>query len=115
MNIKDIQEWEKDFSRRKGISNDYDKSLNIATLKLGEETGEVFKAILEKEWEDVLIECCDVLVFVCKIANIMEKFHNTKTFEQVISEKLNYCESRTYNTETNKMDKPEEKRKKQLH
>lgn len=108
MKIEDIQAWERDFAERKGVSDDYDKALKIATLKLGEEVGEVFKAILEKEWEEVLVECADVLVFVSKIANIMEKFHGTRKFTELLEEKLDYCETRTYNPETNKMDKPEE-------
>ena len=106
MKIEEIQVWEKSFSKRKGIPDDYEQALKIATLKLGEEVGEVYKAILENEWDEVLLECVDVLVFITKIANIMEKYHNTEKFSEVIKKKIDYSETRTYNSEINKFDKP---------
>lgn len=102
MKIEEIQAWEKSFSKRKGIPDDYEQALKIATLKLGE----VYKAILEKEWDEVLLECVDVLVFITKIANILEKYHNTEKFSDVIKKKIDYSETRTYNSEINKFDKP---------
>lgn len=106
MQISDIQKWERDFSLRKGIAQDEEKSIKIATLKLSEEVGEVCKAILEKKWEEVPAEITDVIVFACKIANIAEDFHSTEKLEEVLKKKLEYSETRTYNSEINKMDKP---------
>jgi NTP pyrophosphatase (non-canonical NTP hydrolase) len=109
MKIADIQKWERDFSLKKGIAHDEEKSIKIATLKLSEEVGEVCKAILEKKWEEVPAEVTDVIVFACKIANIAEDFHGTEKLEEVLKKKIEYCESRTYNPSINKMDKPENK------
>lgn len=106
MKISDIQKWERDFSARKGIAQDEEKSLKIATLKLSEEVGEVCKAILEKKWDEVPAEVADVIVFACKVANIAEDFHGAERLEEVIKKKIKYSEKRTYNPETNKMDKP---------
>jgi len=107
MKISDIQKWERDFSLRKGITQDEAKALKIATLKLVEEVGEVYKDILEKQWKDVPAEVADVIVFACKIANIAEDFHNTDSLDSVLEKKIEYCEERTYDKKKNKMDKPE--------
>jgi len=110
MNISDIQKWERDFSQRKGIALDENKALKIATLKLMEEVGEVCKAIIEKKWDEVPAEVTDVIVFACKIANIAEDFHQAEPLTKVMEEKLDYCESRTYDPQINKMNKPENKK-----
>ncbi|HKM19805.1 MAG TPA: MazG-like family protein [Candidatus Dojkabacteria bacterium] len=109
MNIKDIQKWERDFTAKKGIAQEEEKAIKIAILKLTEEVGEVSKAILEKKWEDVPAEVTDVIVFACKVANIAEDFHNTEKLTDVMKKKLEYCEERTYDKETNKLDKPTNK------
>ncbi len=106
MNIQDIQKWEREFSLKKGITQDEEKSLKIAILKLTEEVGEVSKAILEKKWDEVPAEVTDVIIFACKIANIAEDFHNSEKLVDVMEEKLDYCEKRTYDKEKNKFDKP---------
>ncbi len=110
MNIKDIQTWERDFTKRKGIAQDEEKAVKIAMLKLTEEVGEVSKAILEKDWDGVLAEVTDVIVFACKVANIAEDFHNTEKLVDVMKEKIEYSEKRTYNKEKNKFDKPSDKK-----
>lgn len=110
MNIKDIQQWERDFTKRKGIAQDEEKAIKIAMLKLTEEVGEVSKAILEKDWDGVLAEVTDVIVFACKVANIAEDFHNTEKLVDVMKEKIEYSEKRTYNKEKNKFDKPEDEK-----
>jgi len=107
VNINDIQKWEREFSAKKGIAQDEEKATKIAVLKLVEEVGEACKAILEKKWEEIPAEVTDVIVFACKVANIAEDFHGTEKLEQVMKKKLEYCETRTYNPEINKMDKPE--------
>ena len=110
MKISDIQNWERDFSQRKGIALDEGKALKIATLKLMEEVGEVCKAILEKKWDEVPAEVADVIVFACKVANIAEDFHQVEPLSKVMKEKINYCESRTYDPTINKMNKPKSKK-----
>jgi len=110
MNIKDIQTWERDFTKRKGIAQDEEKAVKIAMLKLTEEVGEVSKAILEKDWDGVLAEVTDVIVFACKVANIAEDFHNTEKLVDVMKEKIEYSEKRTYDKEKSKFDKPSDKK-----
>ncbi len=110
MNIQDVQKWERDFSLKKGIAQDEEKAIKIAILKLTEEVGEVAKDILEKNWQEVPAEITDVIVFACKIANIAEDFHDSEKLVDVMKEKLDYCEKRTYNKEKNKLDKPSDKK-----
>ena len=92
MNISDIQKWERDFALKKSISEDEEKAIKIAILKLSEEVGEVVKAVLEKDWDSVPAEVTDVIVFACKVANIAEDFHNTEKLVDVMKKKLDYCE-----------------------
>ncbi len=61
MTIQDIQKWERDFSLKKGIAQNEEKAIRIATLKLAEKVGEVSKAILENKWEEVPAEVTDVI------------------------------------------------------
>lgn len=109
MDIANIQKWEREFSVKKGIAQDEEKSTKIATLKLIEEVGEVCKAVLEKKWKEVPAEVADVIIFACKIANIAEDFHGTEKLAEVLKRKIEYCETRTYDAKINKMDKPENK------
>jgi len=109
MNIKEIQEWEKSFSKRKGIAQDEETAIKIAILKLMEETGEVAKAILEKKWNEVPAEISDLIIFACRIANIAEEFHDVESLNSVLEKKMKYCEKRKYNIENKKFDKPEDK------
>jgi len=109
MEIKDIQNWERDFSARKGITSEKEEQVRIAVFKLVEEVGEAVKAILENHWGEVQGELSDVIVFTCKIANIAEDFYKTDKLEDVLKRKINYCENRTYNKSSNKFNKPEDK------
>ena len=110
MKIQDIQNWERDFSHRKGIAENEDEATKIGMLKLTEEVGELSKAILEKNWEEVLAEATDVIVFACKLANVAEDFHNTEKLVDVIKAKIEFSERRTYDKEKNRFDKTEDKR-----
>ena len=47
ISIDDIQKWEKNFTKNKGISQNEETAIKIAIFKLVEETGEVAKAVLE--------------------------------------------------------------------
>ncbi len=104
--IEDIQEWEKSFVERKGISEDEEEAIKIAICKLTEEVGEVSKALLENKWDEIQAEVADVIIFACKIANIAEKFHKTDKLSGVINRKINYCEKRDYNPDSRKFNKP---------
>ncbi len=106
MDIKDIQEWEKSFSKKKSIPQKEETAVKIAVLKLMEETGEVAKAILEKKWNEVPAEVSDVIVFACKIANIAEEMHGTDKLNNVLERKMKYCNKRKYNKDNKKFDKP---------
>ena len=46
--IKEIQDWKRDFCKKKGIVFDKDEQMRIAVFKLIEEVGETAKDILEK-------------------------------------------------------------------
>jgi len=107
--IKEIQEWEKSFTKKKGISQKEQKAVMIAILKLMEETGEVAKAVLEGNWKEVPAEVSDVIVFACKVANIAEEFHNSEDLTSVIKKKLEYCKGRTYDSGSKKFDKQKNK------
>ncbi len=107
--IREIQEWEKSFVKNKGISEKEETSVKIAICKLTEEVGEVAKALLEGKWEEIPAEVADVIVFACKIANIAEKFHGSEDLTKVIKNKIEYCETRTYDSILKKLDKPAHK------
>ena len=106
LTIKEIQEWERSFTKKKHISQKEEEAIKIAIFKLVEETGEVAKAILEENWDEVPAEVSDVIVFACKIANIAEEFHKTDTLTNVMRRKIEYCEKRKYDTKIRKFDKP---------
>lgn len=105
--IKEIQDWERSFCKKKGISFDKDEQMRIALLKLMEEVGETAKAVLEKKWDEVLAEVSDVIVFASKVANITEDNYINDTLEETMSRKLNYCGTKTYNAKIRKFNKPE--------
>lgn len=106
MKIKKIQQWERDFVKKKGIALDEETAKFIAISKLVEEVGEAAKDLLEGNWDEIQAEVCDIIVFACKIANIAEDFHKAESLEKVIEKKLGYCGTRTYNQATKKLDKP---------
>lgn len=107
MNIGDIQQWERDFVKKKGIAPDEKKESFIAICKLSEEVGELAKDLLEGNWAEIQAEVADVIIFACKVANIAEDFHNTEKLTEVFKEKMGFCDTRTYNPHTNKLDKPD--------
>jgi len=109
MRIKEIQNWEKNFSRKKGINLKKDEQIKIAILKLTEEVGEVAKAILENRWDEIQAEISDVIIFACKIANIAEDIYKTDKLEDVLKRKMKYCEIRTLDKKSKKFNKPTNK------
>lgn len=106
MTLRQIQEWEMSFTVKKGIQQGEEEATKIATLKLMEEVGEIAKAILEGEWNEVQAEVADTIVFAAKIANIGEKFHGATPLTEVMQHKMSYCESRSYDKKSKKLDKP---------
>ncbi len=105
--IKNLQNWDRDFSKRKGINLSEEKLIQMCVLKLIEEVGEVAKALYEKDWKDVQAEICDIITFAVKIANIAEDFHGEKELSDVFKEKIKYSEDRHFNKDTGKFSKPE--------
>ena len=110
ISIEEIQEWEKSFVKNKGISEKEEIAIKIAICKLTEEVGEVAKALLEARWEEIQAEIADVIIFACKMANIAEKFHNTENLTKTIKKKIEYCETRNYDSKSKKFDKPRNKK-----
>jgi len=109
MRIKEIQNWERNFSRKKGINFKKNEQIKIAILKLTEEVGEVSKAILENRWNEIQAEISDVIIFACKIANIAEDIYKTDKLEDVLKRKMKYCEIRTFDKKSKKFNKPTNK------
>jgi NTP pyrophosphatase (non-canonical NTP hydrolase) len=109
MRIKDIQNWERNFSKKKGINFKKEEQIKIAVFKLTEEVGEVSKAILENRWNEVQAEVSDVIIFACKVANIVEDFYQTDKLENVLKRKIGYCEKRTFDERSKKFNKPKNK------
>ncbi|MFZ2560026.1 MAG: MazG-like family protein [Candidatus Nanoperiomorbaceae bacterium] len=111
MNLEELQRWEIDFAKRKGVPQDYETALKIATLKLSEETGEVCRGILKEDWENVQEECFDVLSFLCKITYLMQEFHGARNWTDVCRDKIATVEQRgNMNPKTHRMRKtPREK------
>lgn len=107
--IKEIQKWEKFFVKNKRIPEHEETALKIAICKLTEEVGEVAKALIEGKWDEIQAEVADVIVFACKMANIAEKFHNAEDLTSVIKKKIGYCETRTYDFNSKKFNKPKHK------
>ena len=109
MTIKEIQNWEREFVKRKMLPSDKKSQIRIAVSKLVEETAEVVGAVLEGQWKEVQAEVSDVIIFACKIANIAEDFHEADKLEDVMKRKIDYCETRTLDKSSLKFDKPKNK------
>ena len=107
--IKQIQEWERSFVKRKGIGQNKNDAIQTALFKLIEEVGEVAKAVHENKWSEVPAEVSDVIIFACKIANIAEDFYGKEELTNVLERKIDYCETRTYDKKNRKFDKPKNK------
>jgi len=113
MEIKDIQNWEKDFAKRKipGFppknKEEADRLLQIIFLKLSEETGELAEVILRKRYEDIPAEVADVTVFACKIAKIAEDYFDQPSLSETLEKKIEYTEKRKYDEKSRKLTKPE--------
>lgn len=111
MKISDIQKWEKEFIKKKNLPSSEEDQTRIGLSKLKEEVAELAKAVSESQWNEVQAEASDVIIFVCKIANIAEGFHKAEKLEEVLKRKIEYSGTRKIDTSRglNKLDKPENK------
>ena len=111
MKIEDIQNWEKDFAKRKGLppkdKNDSEEALKVGFLKLVEEVGELSEAILRKQFKEIPAEVSDVIIFACKIGKIVEDYHDQPSLSEVLKKKIDYSEKRNYNKDSLDFDKPD--------
>ncbi len=112
MRIKDIQEWEKDFVKRKGLTlpknkEDAEKVIRIGFFKLVEEVGELSEAILKKRFKEIPAEVSDVVIFACKIAKTVEDYYDQPSLSEVLKKKIEYSEKRTFDKKTATFDKPD--------
>lgn len=98
--IKSLQNWDRDFSKRKGVEFSEGELIQMCVLKLVEEVGEVSKALYEKDWKSVQGEVCDVMIFALKIANIAEDFHKAEELSEIFKEKIEYSEARNFDRKT---------------
>ena len=110
MKIEDIQNWEKDFAKRKGLppkdKNDSGEALNIGFLKLVEEVGELSEAILRKQFKEIPAEVSDIIIFACKIGKIVEDYYDQPSLSEVLKKKIDYSEKRNYDKDSLDLDKP---------
>ena len=107
--IKDLQNWDRDFSKRKGINLSEEELIQRCILKLIEEVGEVAKALYEKDWKATQGEICDVIIFAVKVANIMEDFHGREKLSKIFEKKIEYSEEREFDKKTGKFNKPKKR------
>ncbi len=110
MEIKTIQEWEKEFAKKKGLppkdKSDADEALKIGFLKLSEEVGELAEKILRKQYDEMQEEVADIIIFACKIGKIAEDYFNQPSTSKIIKKKIEYAEEREYDKKTLDFDKP---------
>lgn len=105
--IRDLQDWDRDFSKRKGVELSEEELIQMCMLKLIEEVGEAAKAVYEKDWKAVQAEVCDIITFAVKIANIAEDFHGEEELSEVFRRKIEYSEARQFDKKTGKFSKPD--------
>ena len=110
MKIEDIQNWEKDFAKRKGLppkdKSDSEEALKVGFLKLVEEVGELSEAILRKQFKEIPEEVSDVVIFACKIGKIVEDYYNQPSLSEALKKKIDYAEKREYDKNSLDLDKP---------
>lgn len=110
MDIKTIQEWEKEFAKKKGLppkdKSDADEALKIGFLKLSEEVGELAEKILRKQYNEMQEEVADIIIFASKIGKIAEDYFNQPSTSKIIKKKIEYSEERKYDKKTLDLDKP---------
>jgi NTP pyrophosphatase (non-canonical NTP hydrolase) len=108
--IREIQEWEKSFSKRKGLpptdKSDSHQAMIVGFLKLAEEVGELAEALLRKQYEEIPSEVADILIFACKIGKIVEDYFGQSPLSEEVRAKINYAEKREYNKSSQDLTKP---------
>lgn len=108
--IREIQEWEKNFARRKGLpptdKSDSYQTMMIGFLKLSEEVGELAEALLRKQYEEIPAEVADILIFACKIGKIAEDYFGQTSLSNELKSKIDYTEKREYDQSSKDLTKP---------
>ncbi|MCX6764174.1 MAG: hypothetical protein NTU58_00475 [Candidatus Nealsonbacteria bacterium] len=108
--IKEIQKWEKNFSKRKGLpptdKSDAHQSMIVGFLKLSEEVGELAEVLLRKQYDEIPAEVADILIFACKIGKIAEDYFGKSSLPCEIRAKINYAEKREYDKSSKDLTKP---------
>lgn len=110
MEIKEIQNWEKEYAKRKGLPPQDEtrahEGLISGFLKLSEEVGELSEAILKQEHENIPEEVVDIVIFACKVAKIAEDYYGQTPLTEELKKKIEYSEERELK-ETKDLTKPE--------
>lgn len=110
LTISEIQEWEKEFSKRKGLpptdKSDSYQALIVGFLKLSEEVGELAETILRKQYDEMPAEVADILIFACKIGKVVEDYYDQPSLSSEIKQKIDYAEKREYNVSSKDLTKP---------
>ena len=108
--IKEIQEWEKSFSKRKGLpptdKSDSHQAMIVGFLKLSEEVGELAEVLLRKQYDEIPAEVADILIFACKIGKIAEDYFGKGSLSDEIKAKIDYAEKREYDKLSKDLTKP---------
>lgn len=108
--IKEIQEWEKKFAKRKGLpptdKSDSNQAMIVGFLKLSEEVGELAEVLLRKQYEEIPAEISDILIFACKIGKIAEDYYNQSPLSEELRAKIDYAEKRVYKQSSKDLTKP---------
>lgn len=110
LTIKQIQEWEKSFSKRKGLpptdKSDSYQAMIVGFLKLSEEVGELAEALLRKQYEEIPAEVADIIIFACKIGKIVEDYYGQSSLSDEMKAKIDYAEKREYDRSSEDLTKP---------
>ena len=110
MEIKKIQEWEKEYAKRKGLppknKKDAPASLMVGYLKLSEEVGELAEAILRKQYSEIQAELADIIIFTSKIGKIAEDYLDQPSLTEILEKKIRYAEKRNYDKKSQDLTKP---------
>lgn len=108
--IRDIQEWEKNFAKKKGLpptdKSDSYQAMIVGFLKLSEEVGELAEVLLRKQFGEIPAEVADILIFACKIGKIAEDYFNQPPLSEELKVKISYAEKREYDQSSKDLTKP---------
>jgi len=108
--IREIQEWEKNFAKRKGLpptdKSDSEQAMLVGFLKLSEEVGELAESLLRRQYDEIPAEVSDILIFACKIGKIAEDYFGQPSLSEELQAKIAYAEERKYDKSSGDLTKP---------